>query len=117
MALCIDGRSYFSNSTITELNSSFSELIDGVKQYIEAAITLAPISYKENLKLFIQDEEKFRANYNELFIASEAAKWSDLFARLEDNPLTTRQVESVVTEEDATLVVAGANWQNFKCCR
>lgn len=108
LALCIDGRSYFSNSTITELSSSFSELIDGVKQYIEAAITLVPISYKENLKLFIEDEEKFRANYNELFIASEASKWSDLFARLEDNPLTTRQVESVVTEEDATLVVAGA---------
>ena len=62
---------HFSNSTITELN--VIELIDGVKQYIEAAITLAPISYKENLKLFIQDEEKFRANYNELFIASEAA--------------------------------------------
>ena len=43
-----------------------------------------------------------------MFIANEASKWSDLFARLEDNPPTARQVESVVTEEDATLVVAGA---------
>ena len=108
LALCVEGKSYFSHSTLIELNSSFCELIKGIKKYIDAAMALAPISYKENLKLFLEDEEKFRANYNELFVANEARKWSDLFAQLEENPLTTRQIESVLTEEDATLVVAGA---------
>ncbi len=58
---------------------------------------------------------KFYANYeklinscNDTFIKSELGKFKPLFDRIETHPLSLAQRKSIVTDEDSTLVVAGA---------
>ena len=65
----------------------------------------------ENEKKFY----KYYKNYKELiseknknFIESEKKLFNNFFDNLESNPLTESQRNAIVTEEDATLVVAGA---------
>ena len=45
---------------------------------------------------------------NDLFVADQAKVWRPFFDQLEANPLTDRQVEGILREEDHTLIVAGA---------
>ena len=43
-----------------------------------------------------------------LFVQSELDRWKDFFDTIESKPLTPEQRLSVVVDEDATLVLAGA---------
>ena len=48
------------------------------------------------------------ADRNDAFVADRAVECGQFFSRLEKHPLTTRQVEAVLRDEDHALVVAGA---------
>jgi DNA helicase-4 len=45
---------------------------------------------------------------NKHFVEQEIKKFKSLFDKIEDNPLTLAQRKAIVTDEDSTLVVAGA---------
>ncbi len=104
----MSGENYFPNSMLQEIKDRYSELIASMNFIGSLAFEFMPQKDRETVRMFVSDEDNCRAEYNNAFVESEATKWEPLFRRLEDNPLTEKQIESVVTEEDATLVVAGA---------
>ncbi|TLX42752.1 helicase IV [Xanthobacter autotrophicus] len=57
---------------------------------------------------FIADPQTARANAITIFVPAELDRWKDLFDTIESKPLTPEQRLSIVVDEDATLVLAGA---------
>lgn len=49
-----------------------------------------------------------REEHNQAFIASKKAEFADFFSCVESSPLTERQIEAILIDEDAILVNAGA---------
>ena len=62
----------------------------------------------ESIIRFGSVPEKMRTDAIRAFVASEYAEMKDFFDTIESNPLTPEQRQAVVTDEDATLVLAGA---------
>lgn len=60
------------------------------------------------LAAFHRDPSKVRERAINTFIKGELKELSDFFDRIESKPLTLEQRTAVVTDEDATLVLAGA---------
>lgn len=60
------------------------------------------------LAAFHRDPARLQERAIDTFIKGELKKMSDFFDRIESNPLTPEQRTAVVTDEDATLVLAGA---------
>jgi len=57
---------------------------------------------------FAGDPRTVRANGITAFVMAELDRWKDFFDEIESKPLTPEQRLSVVVDEDATLVLAGA---------
>jgi|TARA_Y100000294_G_scaffold47120_1_gene43953 DNA helicase-4 len=57
---------------------------------------------------FYKNMETTIDSKNKYFVAQEIKKFKSLFDKIEDNPLTLAQRKAIVTDEDSTLVVAGA---------
>ncbi len=104
----VSGDNYFSHNYLIKIQGEFRELLEILHENTYFSDKIFPINSLSNVKNFLGDYDQYRASYNDSFIKSESLKWNSLFERLEENPLTNKQIESVVTEEDATLVVAGA---------
>ncbi|MBP0485048.1 UvrD-helicase domain-containing protein [Sagittula salina] len=68
----------------------------------EAVARIAPV------RKFASDPRTLRANGIAAFVTAELDRWKDFFDNIESNPLTPEQRLSVVVDEDATLVLAGA---------
>jgi DNA helicase-4 len=68
----------------------------------EAVARIAPV------RKFVADPRKARANAIAAFVTAELDRWKDFFDTIESKPLTPEQRLSVVVDEDATLVLAGA---------
>ncbi|WP_407925853.1 UvrD-helicase domain-containing protein [Alterinioella nitratireducens] len=68
----------------------------------EAVERIAPV------RKFVAEPRTLRANGIAAFVATELDRWKDFFDRIESKPLTPEQRLSVVVDEDATLVLAGA---------
>ena len=68
----------------------------------EVSARIAPV------RKFATDPRRARANGIAVFIAAELDRWKDFFDTIESKPLTQEQRLSVVVDEDATLVLAGA---------
>ena len=62
----------------------------------------------EAIREFIAAPSRIRKSAIKSFTENEIEKWSHFFDKFETNPLTFEQRLSVVTDEDATLVLAGA---------
>jgi len=62
----------------------------------------------ETVRAFHDHPEQARRAAIERFIASDLTAMSAFFDRIEKNPLTPEQRLAVITDEDATLVLAGA---------
>lgn len=62
----------------------------------------------EKSKKFIIDANKMRETAVRNFIGSELQHMADFFDSVESHPLTEEQRLAVITDEDATLVLAGA---------
>lgn len=63
---------------------------------------------RDTFLAFISDPDTFVADKNKLFIKSELNSTHHLFDNLEEHPLTERQREACVYDEDNVLVIAGA---------
>tara|TARA_B100000767_G_C19764437_1_gene536787 strand:+ start:185 stop:3190 length:3006 start_codon:yes stop_codon:yes gene_type:complete len=68
-------------------------------------------------KLFGSSKDKYEvfANYDDLieghnknYIVEQKNRWSSFFESLEVNPLTERQIDGILNDDDFTLIVAGA---------
>ena len=57
---------------------------------------------------FYRNHENIIKDLNNKFINNELIKFKTLFDKIEDNPLSIQQRKSIVTDEDSSLVVAGA---------
>ncbi len=62
----------------------------------------------EVLSGFCSDPEGSRDRFIEKYVQAELEKMRSFFDKIESNPLTPEQRLAVVTDEDATLVLAGA---------
>ncbi len=60
------------------------------------------------VRSFVAGPETARQRAIALFVQSELDRWKDFFDTIESKPLTPEQRLSVVVDEDATLVLAGA---------
>ncbi len=60
------------------------------------------------VRKFAGDPRAMRANGIAAFVTAELDRWKDFFDTIESKPLTLEQRLSVVVDEDATLVLAGA---------
>ena len=58
---------------------------------------------------------KLVAKHNTTFVEKEKVAHKDLFDNIEDNPLTERQKEAAIKNEDYNLVVAGAGTGKTSC--
>lgn len=63
--------------------------------------------YRTTRKI-LENKEAVRSFLNDRIISSVSNSNADLFDTVEENPLTKRQREACASDEDATLVVAGA---------
>lgn len=68
----------------------------------EVVARIAPV------RKFAADPRTARANAIAAFVTAELDRWKDFFDTIESKPLTPEQRLSVVVDEDATLVLAGA---------
>ena len=60
------------------------------------------------VRKFVADPRAARANAISVFVAAELERWKQFFDTIESMPLTAEQRLSVLVDEDATLVLAGA---------
>jgi DNA helicase-4 len=60
------------------------------------------------VRKFAADPRTARANVIAAFVTAELDRWQEFFDTVESKPLTPEQRLSVVVDEDATLVLAGA---------
>lgn len=60
------------------------------------------------IRNFVADPRSARARAVSSFVTGELERWKDFFDTIESKPLTPEQRLSVVVDEDATLVLAGA---------
>jgi DNA helicase-4 len=63
---------------------------------------------RKALKRILADTEGFRGNTNSRIVEAVIRENANLFNNIEKYPLTPRQCEAAATDEDATLVIAGA---------
>ena len=62
----------------------------------------------DTLAAFQRDPSGYRERAIDAFVRRELEDMSDFFDRIESHPLTPEQRTAIVTDEDATLVLAGA---------
>ena len=60
------------------------------------------------VRKFAADPDAVRSKSISTFVSAELERWKDFFDTIESKPLTPEQRLSVVVDEDATLVLAGA---------
>lgn len=73
-----------------------------------AAIGSEAVARIEPVRRFAAEPRTFRDKAINAFVAAELDRWKDFFDTIESQPLTPEQRLSVVVDEDATLVLAGA---------
>ena len=62
----------------------------------------------EDIRDFLQEYERKRIQLNQIFIANETVAMSEFFEHVENDPLTGRQRQAVLVNEENNLVIAGA---------
>lgn len=62
----------------------------------------------DRVRKFVAEPRAARADAISAFVSTELERWKDFFDAVESMPLTPEQRLSVVVDEDATLVLAGA---------
>lgn len=86
-----------------------SPLVNRLRSELATLPLSPPFKAAADRLLHVYDTaENFRAERNARFTAREEQTHSSWFDRLERYPLTNRQREAIICEEDNTLVVAGA---------
>ena len=68
----------------------------------ESTARIAPV------REFVHDPRSARSNGIAAFVTAELDRWKDFLDTIESKPLTPEQRLSVIVDEDATLILAGA---------
>jgi DNA helicase-4 len=93
------------NSLLKEARALDAALLSKVREEAigsEAIRRIAPV------RQFASAPRKVRADSIAAFVTAELDRWKDFFDTIESKPLTPEQRLSVIVDEDATLVLAGA---------
>jgi DNA helicase IV len=61
-----------------------------------------------HLETFYSNHESIRVDANARFLATESVACADFFRTVEKRPLSVMQMRAILTDDDATLVLAGA---------
>ncbi len=72
------------------------------------AIGREATEFVAGIRRFVANAASIRSKSIEIFLERELERWKDFFDAVESKPLTPEQRLSVVVDEDATLVLAGA---------
>ena len=62
----------------------------------------------QSIRTLVKDAKRIRQEACKVFEKKQIAEWSEFFDTFESNPLTPEQRVSIIADEDATLVLAGA---------
>jgi DNA helicase IV len=102
----ITTKKYINNKLIISWISNYKDILKHLNVY---AAKKNLLSFEE-LKIlkFYRNYEKIIRDKNENFVNNELIEFKNLFDKIEENPLSEPQRRSIVTDEDSTLVVAGA---------
>ena len=97
---------YINNKLIVSWVAKYKDVLKELNIYA-AKKNILNIDKLKVLK-FYRNHENIIKDLNNKFIDNELIKFKTLFDKIEDNPLSIQQRKSIVTDEDSTLVVAGA---------
>ena len=99
-------KKYINNKIIVYWISKYKDIIKDLNIYA----TKKNILSFDELKIlkFYRNYEKIVKDKNDIFVNNELVEFKTLFDKIEENPLSEPQRKSIVTDEDSTLVVAGA---------
>ena len=101
-----NSQKFINHKLLVKWISEFKELLRELNIFAKQKLALG-IDELKILK-FYTNYEKLINNCNNTFVKSELEKFKPLFDRIETHPLSLAQRKSIVTDEDSTLVVAGA---------
>lgn len=102
-------RSYPSACHIAPLQDALRLFNDTVLSKLQlTALEPAQAADVSRLRSFLSDPRAARERAVEHFVEAEMARWREFFDTIESKPLTPEQRLSIVVDEDATLVLAGA---------
>jgi DNA helicase-4 len=102
-------RRYPSACLVAPYFDEISGAMDSVPwNFPSGVLATADATLLARLRDFLDDAERFRQNAINRFVVEELGAMSAFFAQIERNPLTPEQRLAVVTDEDATLVLASA---------
>lgn len=96
---------YINNYTQMEFLEELNKLIINKDKFLSHDKI---INFIKNLLEFKKDPQKWTNNSNQLFIKNEKIKEKHFFDTVESQPLTDKQIEAVLTNENNNLVLAGA---------
>lgn len=97
---------YLNRRSVVCWSEKYSEVIHAITEVLTTSCQLNGL-----------DSHRYRAmsewhglvnKHNENYVEAQKENWSAFFNKLESNPLTERQVEGILKDDDFTLVVAGA---------
>lgn len=101
---------YFSNYQHylwkTENENLFNEIDN--QSYSNIQLDSSIVENFDQFKHYYQTSEKLRSSFNKKFITSELKKFKSLFDNIEGHSLDEQQRKAIITDEDNSLVVAGA---------
>ena len=101
-----DRKFYINHKSLIKWIKSNSEILSNLSFFVTKKIPLGLHELK--LLKFYKNHIKIVSKCNEEFTKIELEKFKNLFDKIETNPLSIPQRKSIVTDEDSTLVVAGA---------
>jgi DNA helicase IV len=105
----VSPRRYPSACLLAPFASMATKVLEALPKRIPDGALSREQQYLLNTVLeFHKEPERVRNDGIKIFIETELEKMKEFFDRIESNPLTPEQRLAVITDEDATLVLAGA---------
>lgn len=91
-------------------NRRLSQWVSETTTLVEEFENIRKLDYGWVARLanFLDEATLRRKQHNEAFIATKKVEFANFFSSVENSPLTDRQIEAILADEDAMLVNAGA---------
>ena len=102
--LLTNGKQYINNKQLQIWIIKNKEILKFLNRFQKTSLGIVELKILK----FYKQMDKIIILKNKYFVESEIKKFKILFDKIEDNPLTYAQRKAIVTDEDSTLVVAGA---------
>ena len=102
--LLTNGKQYINNKQLQIWIIKNKEILKFLNRFQKTSLGIVELKILK----FYKQMDKIIILKNKYFVENEIKKFKILFDKIEDNPLTYAQRKAIVTDEDSTLVVAGA---------